>query len=97
MRVDELDESNVFELAESDPSEGHEKSIREQLYDIDERCKSARYQLEQLEIYACDLLGCQVGDGSDLGSGLPFRSRRYRWRCRDRVIVGDGKQWLKPL
>ncbi len=66
MRVDELDDANVFELAESDPCEGHEKSLREQLYDIDERCKSARYQLDQLEIYACDLLGCQVGDGSDL-------------------------------
>lgn len=64
-RIEDLDSTNVFEPVDPLQAAALESDdLREQLIDCEERAAAARYQLETIENYACDLLGCKIGDGS---------------------------------
>lgn len=64
-RVDELDESIVFEPVDDlEVVEMEAAGMREKLWDLEERANRWRQQGDELERQACELLGVAVGDGS---------------------------------
>lgn len=71
MRIDELDPSNVFEtVGDDEVAAAAQSDLKKRLDDIDYRAGSSRYTLDELEKHACDLLGCAMGDDSDMSDAV---------------------------